>query len=337
MFSITQVAWITIIPALMALIGVVIANAVVSLDVPKDAPENAQESEPDRRGRGIGLAISIAFCLSTFALQTLDNHVVIQNRNAQDTSRTYWSQAIAQSWEQVKNPNVAHEQLIRFALLGLLMGTMVAVPQKSWSLIAALIPSGYMVWRLLGSSVYVQSEWNQVETAVWIGGLTATATFAWWLLSRQSAVAPQSTYWRMFLLGATSSLLAATLVFTGSIRYGTLAAVLATASGGAWLASWKWRKTGIHGVWCGPIIPIIFSLLIMGAAFSELPVWQAAFFVVTLALIAGLPLPQSNPLAVVAVMLITISPAITASGWSAREFIQTNQATESSNPYEAYK
>ena len=353
MFSAAQLAWMTIIPTAIAVTLTWLANRsrVRSLsradshDPSNEGDNNiaiddvARNDRVGELGRGFGLAIGIAFCIATIGVQTIDNYNVAISKSTDEgiSGQSAIFSAIGESLQQVVSPIVAHHRVVQFAILGLVAGLIVRLPRATVGIAVAVIASAIMVTRTLWTSAYVQSDWSRLEQVVWMGGISLLAGYLWWRISHQSSVSAESSYLRMFLLGFATFLLSATLVFTGSLTYGTVAAVLASSAGGAWLCGWRYRRIGVAGDWCTPQVLLFVFLLVIGTAFSELPTWNALLFAATVALIAILPIPAKPSFGkLAACVLIAILPSVVATGLAAKHFVDLN-SSQPSNPYDAYK
>ena len=353
MFSAVEIAWFSAIPAVIAALVVWMTTGQTptvakSTGSDEDSPALMQGGLAGR----FGLAIVIATAAAMLSIQAQDHHdVLVSNGSADDSAEasSLWIQAVAKAATDFAKPKVAHHWTLIIAIGGLVAGKFVASGAASFlRLVVAVAVCAAVVLRLLWTSVYLRSEWSTTEQVAWIGGVSLLSGWAWWMAvkrindSNQTgegdlATRDSSAYQRLLLFGAATSLMAAALIFTGSLRYGVIAAIVASAAGGSWIAGWRVRNSRIAAGWCGPMILLMLSLLIAGTAFSELPFVHAMLFAATILFASVTPFSTSDRLwKKFGWILIGILPAVVAAAWAFTIFADTfNNAPV--NPYDAYK
>ncbi len=351
MFSAVEIAWFSIVPAAIAAIITWLANRRWS----KASGDLAVQADgPVRPVRMVGAAIAVSVSIAIFAIQMQDHHNVLaltgEAELTSETQRSLWSKAFLKTNQNFASPRVAHHWSLAIAVGGLMTGGIVAWRRaKFLRLFVAIAASGTVILRLLWTSVYLRSEWTFVEQVAWIGGASLLAGWAWWMAANRiedsnipeqgdAAKRGSHAHQRLFLIGGTIGLIAATLLLTGSLRYGVVAAVIASATGGAWIASWKRKRDGMRGEWCGPLVMLTTFLLVIGTAFSELPIPQALLFAASLmfALVASSCSGDSPLWKTSGWIAIGILPAIIATVWAIIIFADT-LTNAPVNPYDAYK
>lgn len=118
------------------------------------------------------------------------------------------------------------------------------------------------------------AAWSVGAAAGWLAGLSVWMGVCWLGVAKLD----HETNGRVnaFVVGLTTALIGVTMIFSGSAKYGQIAATLAFATGCVWGISWLTEKKQASQGFEGAVLPILLCWVILGCFYTELPLWQGA-------------------------------------------------------------
>ena len=185
----------------------------------------------------------------------------------------------------------------------------------NWILFTAAI--GLLAYLILRNSVYMTAEWKGQTAYFWLGAIAGVAGLAWLFIVSE---VPGNSRGTLFLGGIVAACTAVAIASSGSLKYGLLAGIVASAMGGAFMASWLLRRAANNLGWATPVIALTTLMIVVSHFFSDLKPVHAGLLIASW-LLVGLR-PSSGWF----VGILSLVPAAIAACWAASTAMQQTGA-----------
>ncbi len=173
------------------------------------------------------------------------------------------------------------------------------------------------------------TQWSPGVAAAWLAALPVCLAVAWLGVAKLDQ--DENGRLNAFVVGLTAALTGVTLIFSGSLKFGQIAATLAFATGTVWAVSWLTPRAQASRGFEGVVTPVILCWLMLAFFFTEMPGWQVAVLAMSplLLWLQKLPFIKVRKLkGQIAVGAVALAPVVTVLVMAGMEFAHRMQESE---------